>query len=136
MEAIVHRVPMVAIPVFADQPSTADALAEAGLATSFRYPLRTLTPDALRAAVANALATDSPCRAVLARVAERVQAEGGAAAVLGMLRAATATRPISSLPCSPAVGGGGSLAQPAAAMGAMGAQGRVGLGARAARVAA
>ena len=51
MEAVLYRVPMVVVPCFGDQTWNADCIDRAKLGVSFRYPLRTLTVDALRDAV-------------------------------------------------------------------------------------
>merc|ERR1712217_182689 len=53
MESLVCGVPLVTIPIFGDQVANADNAAKANLGVSFRYPLRTLTPEGLRDAVRN-----------------------------------------------------------------------------------
>jgi len=59
MESLVHGVPLVTIPIFGDQVANADNTAKANLGVSFRYPLRTLTPAALREAVENVVQSDT-----------------------------------------------------------------------------
>ena len=51
MESIVARVPIIVIPACNDGIYNADAVQRAGFGAGYRYPLRTLTADALRASV-------------------------------------------------------------------------------------
>ena len=95
MEAVLFRCPMAVIPAFADQPTNADAVERAGFGCSFRYPLRTLSGQALREAVRR-LVDPSPTnsfRAALQTAAARMEAEGGATKAVELLfaRAATVT---------------------------------------------
>ncbi|CAK9035724.1 Uncharacterized UDP-glucosyltransferase YojK [Durusdinium trenchii] len=50
-EALSFGVPMVVIPIFGDQPVNADTVAKTGCGISFRHPLETLNPTALKEAV-------------------------------------------------------------------------------------
>ena len=53
MEAIHCRVPMLVVPFYGDQMHNAQSVERAGLGVSFRFPLRTLSTEALRDAVAS-----------------------------------------------------------------------------------
>ncbi|CAK9000087.1 unnamed protein product [Durusdinium trenchii] len=55
-EALSFGVPMVVIPIFGDQPVNADTVAKTGCGISFRHPLETLNPTALKEAM------DEECR--------------------------------------------------------------------------
>jgi len=89
MEAVLHRVPLVALPVFADQPSTADAIHRAGIGVQIR--LAELSAPPLCEAVRHVAAIDSPCRRAIELVAARMEAGGGVARAVGLL-ADAATR--------------------------------------------
>ena len=88
MEAILHQVPLVAIPICADQPANADAIHRAGLGVKVRPD--ELTPTALAAAVRHVGAPDSPCRRAVAAVAARMRAEGGVSRAVALLVSAVA----------------------------------------------
>jgi len=81
MESLVCRVPVVVVPVFGDQVANADSAAKAKLGFSFRYPLRTLSPDALGSAVraVSDSSPDNPYTAVVEKFASKMEASGGAA---------------------------------------------------------
>ena len=83
MEALLLRVPLIALPVFADQPATAAAIARAGIGAC--CPLAHLSSHTLRDAVLAVAAEKSPCRTAVERVAERMRSEGGAAAAMQIL---------------------------------------------------
>ena len=81
MEALLHRVPLAVIPVFGDQIWNADRAGAAGLGVSFRYPLRTLTADALAEATAALCdaGEGNPYRRAVDEAADAMEREGGAA---------------------------------------------------------
>ena len=81
MEALLHRVPLAVIPVFGDQIWNADRAGAAGLGVSFRYPLRTLTADALAEATAALCdaGEGNPYRRAVDEAAGAMEREGGAA---------------------------------------------------------
>ena len=78
MEAVIYRVPMAVVPIFGDQIHNADAVQAAGLGTSFRYPLRTLHAEALRAAVHGMIDPGSGYARALEGAARKLEVSGGA----------------------------------------------------------
>ena len=84
-KALAHGVPVVAIPFGRDQPEVARRVEVAG--AGVRLPARRLTPERLRAAVAEARQLAPGAR----RIADAFAAAGGAAAAADELEHLTAT---------------------------------------------
>jgi len=80
MESFVCGVPLITIPIFGDQIANAENTANANLGISFRYPLRTLTSEALRHAVQTVAQTDTAnlYRTSVEHFAKKTKAFGGA----------------------------------------------------------
>merc|ERR1712194_289951 len=84
-EALSLRVPMMAVPVFGDQPLNADAIAACGAGIAFRNPLKSVTPVAFRAAIDDLTfetgqadgSSENKFRGAVAAVAEKLSAAGG-----------------------------------------------------------
>lgn len=81
-ESLSSGVPLAVVPIFADQPSNADAVARTGAGVSFRHPLSTLTSASLRRAVVKMLddADDNAYRIAAWEMATKIKAGGGVAA--------------------------------------------------------
>lgn len=82
MEALLHEVPVVAIPYAAEQRLNAERVAELGLGRHLSDP----TPDQLRDAVST-VALDPATRTALAEMRKAIRNSGGAAAGADTIRA-------------------------------------------------
>lgn len=79
-ESLILRVPMIVVPVMADQIYNADSVEQAKIGFSFRYPFKKLKTDALRSAVEEVADNSStnPYRVALeAAATEAEKAIGG-----------------------------------------------------------
>lgn len=79
-EALLHGVPLAVTPIFGDQPTNAENIANAGVGVSFRRPKQTLTVETLRTAVMDMLKEDSEVRKKAQAMKEKLEKAGGAAA--------------------------------------------------------
>ena len=79
MESLLHHVPVVVIPVFGDQINNADRAHAACLGVGFRYPLRTLSAQALRDAVLEMVdeRSDNPFLLAIDVAMSRMERTGG-----------------------------------------------------------
>lgn len=92
MEALASGCPLCVVPVFADQPSNAQAAARAGFGISFDDPLVSLSAAALGAAI-DQLCDPRPAntyRAAARAVASRMESDGGAAKAIDVIFTAAA----------------------------------------------
>ena len=87
-EALGFGVPMAVVPIFGDQPSNAEAVAKAGCGVSFKEPLKTLSPQSLRAAVRQLIAPDSAFLASCAKLRKQMVQAGGAGKAAELVLAA------------------------------------------------
>jgi len=79
-EGMAAGVPLIVVPIFGDQPTNADSVARVGAGVSFRHPLRTLSAESLRAAVASMTQPDSAHRAGAQAMKAKLEAAGGVTA--------------------------------------------------------
>merc|ERR1712032_1205711 len=88
MESIVHRVPMIVVPGFGDQPDNADSAQKASIGFSFRYPFRTLSADSLSKALAELLdpAPTNKFKVAIKSLAAKMEASGGATKVIELIQ--------------------------------------------------
>lgn len=94
MEAVAHRVPMVAVPQMGEQRAVAERIAE--LVLGVRLDPAELTAAALREAVLG-VAGDERVRTGLERMSRQVAAAGGAVTAVDRIEEYAATAPASSL---------------------------------------
>jgi hypothetical protein len=81
-EALIAGVPMVVVPLFADQPANADSVVGCGAGIAFHNPITSLTAAALSAALQDLSkpSPDNSYQLAVAKMSKKLSAAGGVAA--------------------------------------------------------
>lgn len=79
-EALSFGVPMVVVPVFADQPMNCDTVVRCGAGLGFRLPLTSVSSDALRSAFSEVTAEGNSFRAGAEVMSKKILDAGGSEA--------------------------------------------------------
>jgi hypothetical protein len=93
MESLIFRVPVIVVPAFGDQMANAENAAKSNLGFSFRYPLSTLSPEALGKAV-QAVSdgrTLNPYREAVDAFATKMERSGGVSKAIERILAVAAS---------------------------------------------
>merc|ERR1712129_552542 len=79
-EALSFGIPMVVVPVFADQPLNCDTVVRCGAGLGFRQPLSSVSSDTLRSALFKLTAEGNSFQAAAAAMSKKMLDAGGAEA--------------------------------------------------------